>query len=294
MTLASPTTLRLPYLPPWDWQQFHDHFSLRLLPGVECLDGRGYVRSFRLGSVSSWFAVRPLDGDCALELLPGPGAATLAPQLAARVRRMFGLDVDPLSVAAHFAADDILSPRVRRRPHLRLPAAFDPFEQSVRAIVGQQVSVKAAVTLTRRLVERLGEPLADAPLDGPQWLFPRPEVLATARLDSIGMPTKRVQALQRFAAVVAGGALELHIEDGVDALVKRLCELPGIGPWTAEYIALRGFGAADAFPAADLGLLKAPVWGPAGITPRQLAQRAEAWRPWRAYAALHLWHSHLG
>ncbi|MCY1347416.1 putative bifunctional transcriptional activator/DNA repair enzyme AlkA [compost metagenome] len=152
--------------------------------------------------------------------------------------------------------------------------------------------MKAAVTITGRLVQRLGEPLEETPDGEPLWLFPSPAALASDPLENIGMPGKRVQTLRRFAAAVADGELALTIDDGVEALVERLCALPGIGPWTAEYIALRAFGEPDAFPTADLGLLKAPLWGAGGIGARELAARAEAWRPWRAYAAVYLWHDY--
>ncbi|KHL67954.1 DNA-3-methyladenine glycosidase [Pseudomonas flexibilis] len=287
--MNSTPVLHLPFLPPWDWQQFQRHFALRLLPGVETLDANGYCRSLRMGSVTGWFAVRPLPETNSLELRISPSALAASAALVTRVRRMFDLDADPQAIATHFAGDAVLAPLVARAPGLRLPTAFDPFEQAVRAIVGQQVTVKAAVTITNRLVARLGEPLADAPASGPQRLFPTPEQLANADLSAIGMPAKRVAALQHLAAAVADGSLELHVEDGADALVERLCALPGIGPWTAEYIALRGFGAVDAFPGADLGLLKSPVWGPGGVNARELKRRAEAWRPWRAYAAIYLW-----
>ena len=294
MNAAAQTLHLLPYQAPWDWQQFHRHFALRLLPGVECLTTDSYSRSLRLDDVSGWLAVRPVAGACLLELRLSPSASRLSEPLVARVRRMFDLDADPQAIAAHFAADRLLGPLVAGYPGLRLPTAFDPFEQAVRAIVGQQVTVKAAVTLVGRLVERLGDTLPDAPQHGPQRLFPTPQRIASADLSGIGMPGKRVQALQGLAAAVADGSLELQVQGGVEALIERLCALPGIGPWTAEYIALRGFGAVDAFPAADLGLLKAPVWGSAGIGARELKRRAEAWRPWRAYAAAHLWHSHAG
>ncbi|MBF3060849.1 DNA-3-methyladenine glycosylase 2 family protein, partial [Pseudomonas aeruginosa] len=172
----------------------------------------------------------------------------------------------------------LLGPLVAANPGLRLPVAFDPFEQAVRAIVGQQVTVKAAVTITGRLIQRLGEPLENLGYDGISHLFPTPAALAQANLDGIGMPGKRVQTLQRFAAAIASGELSLDLADGPEALVERLCALPGIGPWTAEYIALRAMGEADAFPAADLGLLKSTVWGPQGIDARSLKARAEAWR----------------
>lgn len=291
--MTSDQTLTLPYQAPWDWQQFHGHFRLRAIAGQECLGERDYCRSFRLGEITGWFRVTaPSDGH-ALTLEHSTSAIACQPLLVQRVRRMFDLDADPALIAAHFAADQHLAAMLARNPGLRLPTAFDAFEQAVRAIVGQQVTVKAAVTITGRLVDRLGEPLADGPA-GIDRLFPTPEALAAANLDGIGMPGKRVQTLQHFAAQIASGALRLDISQGASELIERLCALPGIGPWTAEYIALRAFGDADAFPASDLGLLKAPIWGPTGITARQLQLHAEAWRPWRAYAAAHLWHNYSG
>ncbi|SHM88785.1 DNA-3-methyladenine glycosylase family protein [Phytopseudomonas punonensis] len=285
--------LQLLYQAPWDWQQFHAHFRLRAIAGQECLGERDYCRNFRLGDVTGWFRVTALPDQHALTLEHSTSAIACQPVLVQRVRRMFDLDVDPALIAAHFAADQHLAAMLARNPGLRLPTAFDAFEQAVRAIVGQQVTVKAAVTITGRLVDRLGEPLVDAPA-GIDRLFPTPEAIAAANLDGIGMPGKRVQTLQHFAAQIASGALHLDISAGASELIERLCALPGIGPWTAEYIALRAFGDADAFPASDLGLLKAPIWGPTGITARQLQLHAEAWRPWRAYAAAHLWHNYSG
>lgn len=287
------TLLTLPYQAPWDWQQFHAHFQLRAIAGQECLGERDYCRSFRLGEVTGWFRITALPDQHALTLEHSESANACLPELVQRVRRMFDLDAQPALIAAHFATDPHLAAMLARNPGLRLPTAFDAFEQAVRAIVGQQVTVKAAVTITGRLVARLGEPLAGAP-NGIDRLFPTPAAIAEANLDGIGMPGKRVQTLQHFAAQVASGKLRLDISQGASELIERLCALPGIGPWTAEYIALRAFGDADAFPASDLGLLKAPIWGPAGISARQLQMHAEAWRPWRAYAAAHLWHNYSG
>ncbi|MCF7203391.1 DNA-3-methyladenine glycosylase family protein [Pseudomonas oligotrophica] len=281
-------TLHLPYLEPWDWQQFHRHFALRLLPGVESLGERRYSRSVRVGTLHGWIRIEPVAGAPVLALTLCDSLLPAAESLGARVRRMFDLDADPQVITAHLGRDPVLAPLLAASPGLRVPAAYDPFEQAVRAVVGQQVSVKAAVTITRRLVERLGEPLPAAP-DGVHLLFPSAEALAGATLDNIGMPAKRLAALQHLAEAVAAGRLQLDIAAGADELVRQLCRLPGIGPWTAEYIALRGFGAADAFPSADLGLLKAPLWGTEPPSANALAARAEAWRPWRAYAAVHIW-----
>lgn len=291
--MTNTESILLPYQAPWDWQQFHAHFRLRAIAGQEYLGERDYCRSFRLGETIGWFRVTALPDEHALRLEHSASASACLPELTQRVRRMFDLDADPALIAAHFAVDPHLAAMLARHPGLRLPTAFDAFEQAVRAIVGQQVTVKAAVTITGRLLARLGEPLAGAPA-GIDRLFPTPAAIAEANLDGIGMPGKRVQTLQHFAAQVASGKLRLDISQGASELIQRLCALPGIGPWTAEYIALRAFGDADAFPASDLGLLKAPIWGPAGISARQLQMHAEAWRPWRAYAAAHLWHNYSG
>jgi DNA-3-methyladenine glycosylase II len=288
----SPAPILLDYQPPWQWQQFHDHFALRALAGVESLQPDGYARSVRLDGRRGWFRVQPLADASTLLLHHSDSLGPCLPALIARVRKIFDLDCQPQQIAAHLASDPQLGALVARNPGLRLPTAFEPFEQAVRAIVGQQVTVKAAVTITGRLVMRLGEPLKSDDAPGVHRLFPTPAAIAEANLEAIGMPGKRVQTLQHFAAQVASGTLRLDLRDGCAALIERLCALPGIGPWTAEYIALRAFGEADAFPASDLGLLKAPLWGPDGIDAKQLKARAEAWRPWRAYAAAHLWHNY--
>lgn len=292
MTNRKSAPMLLTYQAPWEWQQFHAHFALRALAGVECLRAGSYSRSVQLDGTNGWFSVQPLTEQNALYLRHSASLDDCVPALVSRVRRMFDLDAEPQHIARHFAADPQLGPLVARNPGLRLPTAFAPFEQAVRAIVGQQVTVKAAVTITGRLVTRLGEPLQFDDAVDIQRLFPSPQAIAEANLDGIGMPGKRVQTLQHFAAQVASGVLRLDLHDGYSAFVERLCALPGIGPWTAEYIALRAFGEADAFPASDLGLLKAPVWGEGGIDAKRLTARAEAWRPWRAYAAAHLWQNY--
>jgi DNA-3-methyladenine glycosylase II len=288
----SPNTLLLSYQPPWQWQQFYAHFALRALAGVESLQPRSYARSVQLDGQRGWLRVLALDDQPALQLQYSQSLQPCVNTLTARVRKMFDLDCQPQQISAHFASDVQLGPLVMRNPGLRLPTAFAPFEQAVRAIVGQQVTVKAAVTITGRLVTRLGEPLQFADAPEIQRLFPSPAAIADANLEGIGMPGKRVQTLQHFAAQVASGDLRLDLQAGYTAFVEQLCALPGIGPWTAEYIALRAFGEVDAFPASDLGLLKAPVWGQGGIDAKQLKSRAEAWRPYRAYAAAHLWHNY--
>jgi AraC family transcriptional regulator of adaptative response / DNA-3-methyladenine glycosylase II len=183
----------------------------------------------------------------------------------------------------------LLAPCVRAHPGLRVPGAFDAFEMTVRAILGQQVSVRAATTLSGRLVARFGEPV-ETPHEELSRLFPTPETLAAAREDDVaalGLPGARARGLLAVARAVAEGAVRLERHAEVDATMAALEELPGIGAWTAHYIAMRALRWPDAFPASDLGIRKAL----GGLTAKATAERAEAWRPWRAYAALHLWTS---
>ncbi len=285
-TLPAPGALavlacRLPYREPYDWPQLARFLRGRAIPGVEAATDGGYARTLALpGGREGFLAVAPGAGawlDLRLELPDLAGAIALV----ARARRMFDCGADPAAIAAHLARDPALAPLVRRRPGLRLPSAFDPFELAVRAIVGQQVSVAAATTVTGRVVARCGRPLA-APRGALTHLFPAPAALAAADLGGLGLTTRRAATLRAFAAAVAGGRLELDAPRGPDELAARLRALPGIGPWTAQYVALRAFGEPDAFPSGDLGLRHA-------LPGVDLDARAAAWSPWRGYAALHLW-----
>jgi 3-methyladenine DNA glycosylase/8-oxoguanine DNA glycosylase len=197
---------------------------------------------------------------------------------------MFDLDSDPMLINAHFAHDKSLKSLVADRPGLRVPGAWDGFELGVRAILGQQVSVAAATTLAGRLVQALGHRVAGA-VNGLSHAFPLPQEIARWRAPQIGIPGKRAEAIRAFASAVASGGISFDAALNADELRQRLREIPGVGEWTAEYIAMRGLGDPDAFPASDLGLLRASN----ANTARELMNRAEAWRPWRAYAALHLW-----
>lgn len=277
VTLAA----RLAWRPPYDWEQLARFLRGRAIPGVEHATVDSYTRTLALpGGRAGFLAVTPGNGhwlDLSLELPDLDGAISLV----ARARRMFDCAADPAAIAAHLARDPVLAPLVARRPGLRLPSAYDPFELAVRAIIGQQVSVAAATTVTGRVAARCGTPLAHA--RGPlTHLFPDPATLAATDLDGLGLTTRRAATLRTFAAAVADGSLRLEAPRGPDELVERLRALPGIGPWTAAYIALRALGEPDALPLGDLGLARA-------LPGVDLAARAAAWSPWRGYAALHLW-----
>jgi AraC family transcriptional regulator of adaptative response / DNA-3-methyladenine glycosylase II len=209
------------------------------------------------------------------------------------VRYLFDLDADPAAVSAHLGKDPLLRKRVAARPALRVMHAFEAFEWAARAVLGQQVSVRAARTLAARLVARFGTPLA-APGPGlplPCFAWPTASRLAAAEPDAlgaIGLTRARARTLHGLAAAVAGGLVALDpVLGAVDlaAVRQALLALPGIGPWTADYIALRALGAPDAFPSGDLGIRKAL----GGVSAAEAERRAERWRPFRAYAAAHLW-----
>lgn len=282
--------VRLPYRPPLAWDALYGFLAARALPGVEEIAGGAYRRAMAIddGEGGGVVEVRPLPGESCLLLTAAPPLEPALPRLVARARRLFDLDSDPTAVAATLGADPLLAPALAARPGLRLPGAWDGFELAVRAVLGQQVSVRAAVTLAGRLVAAFGRPLEPKPADGPGRLFPRPAVLAEADLGAIGLTRARAATVRRLAAATAEG--ELVFDGTVDAadLAARLVRLPGIGDWTAQYISMRALGAADAFPASDLGLLRA-AGGGERATPAQLLARAERWRPWRAYAAICLW-----
>ncbi|GAC1459030.1 MAG: hypothetical protein PVSMB6_18470 [Steroidobacteraceae bacterium] len=199
---------------------------------------------------------------------------------------MFGLDVDPARVLAAFRRDPQLHDLSRRRPGIRIPGTWDPFESGVRAILGQQVTVAAGRTLLTRLAQRLGEPVG-----GDEWglrrLFPTPEALAQCSPDDLGVPRARAAALREFARAVRDAVVGFD-EPGA-RVMRELLALPGVGPWTAGYVALRGLGDPDGFPAGDLVLRQQASLNGSPLSARELNMRAEAWRPFRGYAVMHLW-----
>jgi len=273
-------TLRLAYRPPYDWPALVAFLGARAIPGLEAVGAGGYRRNVENGRLE----VRPDRGNAlALTLTPFRRERGELVEIAGRVRRMFDLDADPLQIAATLAADPLLGPSVRARPGLRIPGAWDSFEACVRAILGQQVSVRAATTFAGRLVEAFGAP-SPAPAEGLTHLFPTAERLASAALEKIGLTRARAESIR---CVARSAQVLCQRPESLEGLVDRLRTLPGVGPWTAHYLAMRAFGEVDAFPSGDLVLRKAarePL-------PAALEQRSAAWRPWRAYAAMHLWSS---
>ena len=296
---AAGITMRLAFRPPYQWAALMRFLAPRATPGVEAVSSARYRRTLAFGGAVGLVDVRPAPRDHHLIVHMRLSRSVQLTPLVERLRRMFDLGADPAAVDQWLRRDSLLAPCVRDLPGLRVPGAWDGFELAVRAILGQQVSVKGATTLAARLVERFGEPLPlslspspSAAGDREPWrLFPPPKRLADADLASIGIPRSRAETISTLAAEMTSGDPVLDAARGLDDTVNRLCAIPGIGPWTAHYIAMRALGEPDAFPASDLGLLRAAARSGQRLRSGELARRAEAWRPWRAYGAMHLWMS---
>jgi DNA-3-methyladenine glycosylase II len=283
--------LMLPFVEPYDCPRVLRFFHGRASRGVETVEDGSYIRAIEwLGDAGTLSVARHPSKPCLAVTIEG-AASRHAAAIGQHLTRMFDLDADAPAIAAHLARDPWLKPLTQAVPGLRVPGAWSGFELVVRAIVGQQVSVKGASTIIGRLVERAGLPLTDHPHAGTAWRFPTPGALAAADLDKIGMPGKRIAALQNFAREVATGSLPLDDPNADRAELRAaMLAMPGIGPWTVEYVSMRALRDADAWPGTDLVLMQALIArDPSMAKPAALRARAENWRPYRAYAALHIW-----
>lgn len=275
---------------PYAWSAMRDFLAARAIPGVEVVEEERYARTIMVAGQPGSIAVAP-DADGLRIVVDGVADAEL-PGVVARLRRLFDCDADPAAIGAHLSADPHLAPLVTARPGLRVPGAWSGFELGVRAILGQQVSVAAATRLCGRLVAERGVRLATPAGRGLTHGFPGPERIAEVEIAAIlGMPRARGAAIQALAAArLAVPDLFSHRQTFA-AAVARLTAIRGIGPWTAQYVAMRVLRDPDAFPVGDLALMRALDTGGGRPNPAGLLLRAEAWRPFRAYAAMHLWMS---
>jgi AraC family transcriptional regulator of adaptative response / DNA-3-methyladenine glycosylase II len=279
--------LRLAYRPPYDWEHIRDFLATRAVAGVERVDERGCARTLACAGGHALVCVRALPGEDALELRVAGAPPSALLQLASGARRVFDLAGDPARIGAELACDPLIGPLVVQRPGLRIPGAWDAFECAVRAVLGQQISVAAARTLATRLVERAGEPIRGGS-DALTHLFPTAAAIARAPLEGLGITGTRVVALKSLARAVLEGRIDFSAAPA--QVAAALAALPGIGPWTAQYVALRALGEPDAFPHGDgvLRRMAAPAGAPVLSAP-ELEERARRWRPWRGYATVHLW-----
>jgi AraC family transcriptional regulator of adaptative response / DNA-3-methyladenine glycosylase II len=292
--MGSPAIIELPYTPPYDWESMFDFLAARAIPGVELVSGRSYARTITLGSARGALMLEPR-AEHRVRLTVQISEAGALPEVIYRVRRLFDLDTDPGPIDSHLAKDPVLGRLVGSFPGMRVPGAWDGFELAVRAVLGQQISVVAATALAGKLVRAYGEPLETLP-SAPAWLsrlrhfFPSATRLEGANIVELGMPRSRAVTLSSLAQSVLDDPSLVAPHRSLEQAVARLRSMSGVGEWTAQYIAMRALRESDAFPATDIALLRAMASaGGVRPAPAELLARAEKWRPWRAYAAVHLW-----
>jgi AraC family transcriptional regulator, regulatory protein of adaptative response / DNA-3-methyladenine glycosylase II len=268
--------LRLPYRPPYDWAGVLAFLARRAIPGVESVENEVYRRTISLDGMQGIVEIRATAEAFLLATITVDRLPALA-AVAARLRHLFDLDADPDTIAAHLGHDPVLANRLAVHPGLRVPGGWDAFELAVRAMIGQQVSVPGASTLARRLVAAFGEPLSIPTSDrDPRLLFPEPKRLAHADLSTIGLPRARAAAISSLSAAMVRDPTLLRATNDAEQTVARLVAFPGIGHWTAEYIAMRALREPDAFPSSDLGLLRAMRRHLARPLPALLLRRADS------------------
>jgi AraC family transcriptional regulator of adaptative response / DNA-3-methyladenine glycosylase II len=277
-------SFELRFRPPYDWDGILDFLRRRAIPGVEHVDDKAYRRTIGWNACRGYFEVSAAAKHALALTIEFEDSAALF-HIVERIRAMFDLNADPGKIALSLRADSLLAPMVRATPGMRVPGAWNGFELAVRAIVGQQISVQGASTITGRIAEDFG--IAYAPAAGLERIFPGARVLAGADLARVGLTKARTETIREFTRRVRDGVLSFDGVIDVAEFAQKFREIPGVGPWTSQYVAMRALGDPDAFPTGDVALLRASGLG----NHRALDARAETWRPWRAYATLHLWRS---
>jgi AraC family transcriptional regulator, regulatory protein of adaptative response / DNA-3-methyladenine glycosylase II len=276
---------RLAFRPPYDWEAILAFLAARATPGVESVGACQYRRTITLDGKHGVIAVSLVESRAALWVdvrFPIPHALL---SIVERVRRMFDLGADPAVIREHLMDDPLLRAPFARHPGVRAPGAWDGFELAVRAILGQQVSVRAATTIAGRIACAFGQPIVDD--RGLNRLFPTAATLSNAELEQVGVMPARARTIRTLARRVVEGSISFDVGREVESVAEALLAVPGIGDWTAQYIAMRAYGEPDAFPSSDLVLRRAA----GGCTAKELDRRSQAWRPWRSYAVMLLWQS---
>lgn len=289
-------TVRLPYRKPFNWNSLLEFFAHRAIPGVEMVAGKFYTRTISIGGEHGLLTVGPArKGDYLSLTLDGIATGNLF-EVVQRAREIFDLDAPVDDIAKALRKDKVLAAMLKKQRGIRVPGAWDGFELAVRAILGQQISVAAATTLSGRIARQYGEPLADnltSDAISLGYIFPTPARLARARFNDVGLVRSRAATIRSLAAAVNRGDLDFDFSQDPEDFCNKLKSIKGIGDWTAQYVAMRVLKNPDAFPTSDLGLLKA-IDAPNRVSSTTLSIRSENWRPWRAYAALLLWGSLSG
>lgn len=272
---------QLAYRPPLAWEALLAFLAQRLYAGVEAIEDSTYLRTVRIDGRTGWIRVWQQAHRNALSVELAPELGRAIPSVLTRIRRLFDLDAEPQRIAQR------LGRLAAARPGLRMPGAFDGYEIAIRAVLGQQISVKAATTLAGRFAAAFGEPVR-MPFPQLHLLMPTPQRVAAVEITAlakIGVTSARARTLAGVSHAMARNPHLFDRDADVEAAMARIKSLPGIGEWTAQYLAMRALCWPDAFPATDLGIRKA-----LGLRDeREIIARAEVWRPWRGYAAMHLW-----
>jgi AraC family transcriptional regulator, regulatory protein of adaptative response / DNA-3-methyladenine glycosylase II len=274
---------RLNFRPPYHWKGMLAFLAARATPGVEIVEPGIYRRTISMNGHDGYFEASLDEPRDALLVRIDFGDPRSLIFIVERIRAMFDLNADWAAIVQSLKSDPVLSGRVKADPGIRVPGCWHGFELATRAILGQQITVKGATAMAGQMVSRFGKRIAVA--GGLTHLFPSPEVLADAKLGDLGLTSARAETIRALARAVCNGKISFEAVGNSEALLDELCDIPGIGKWTAQYVAMRALGEPDAFPSSDLGLLRAMNLS----SIRELEQRAEAWRPWRAYAAMYLW-----
>jgi AraC family transcriptional regulator of adaptative response / DNA-3-methyladenine glycosylase II len=281
--LENQYVFHLRFRPPYHWPTMLSFLAARATPGVEAVESGRYARSISVHGVAGCFEVSFDEEHNSLRVRIQFGEPGSLFFIVERIRAMFDLNADLSDIALVFENDAVLSELVERAPGIRLPGCWNGFELAIRAILGQQITVRGATTLAGRIVEKFGSPFAGG--GSVTRLFPGPEVLAEADLNGVGLTRSRAQTIRALARAVCDGRVRFEGVIDLDRFLEQLTEIPGIGQWTAQYVAMRALGEPDAFPVGDVALLSALQLS----NSKELERRAEAWRPWRAYAAMYLW-----
>ena len=280
--------MHLQYYPPFEAKSLLVFMQRRAIPGVEEVVNGCYRRTVLLPTSKGIIELEPVEQANSVQLRLQLNDVSDLSTLVQQCRYLFDLDAVPESIASILATDRLLAPLVKARPGLRVPGTIDGFELTVRAIIGQQVSVAGARTLAARLVKSLGEPL-EQPYGTLSHFFPTPRAIAHSDLQGLGLTRSRVTALQSLAHAVTEEGLSLDRNTDQVQTITRLLQIPGIGPWTTSYVAMRALGDPDAFPTTDLGLRRAFEQLGQPSNSINIEKHAQSWRPWRAYGAQHLW-----
>lgn len=284
---AGTSTLQLSYRPPYDWDGILEFLKARMIKDVELVTGDSYARTVRLGKHTGWLKVTHASEKHALMVEFTHSLAPVLPTLLGRLRNLFDLTARPDLITAHLMRDKTLKAAVKKNPGLRVPGAFDGFEMVIRAILGQQITVKAATTIACRFADAFGEKF-ETPFPELTRLSPLASRVARASVDDVaklGIVSARSRTIIAIAQAFNSGSLKLDAGTNPDTAIDQLVALPGIGPWTAHYIAMRALRWPDAFPKEDIAVRN----NLGGVSAKQAEELSQAWRPWRSYAVMHVW-----